>query len=74
MGGKGNRGRQTNAGNVRNIRKVYHLAFTIAMKSCIADLCIFAQGNRRVFVVNDEVVQKKLWSDAEGKDQQHHSA
>jgi hypothetical protein len=38
------------------IRKLYDLAFAITMKSRVADLGAVAQGRRRVFMVDDQVM------------------
>ena len=57
------------------IGKLYDLAFPIAMKPCGIDLvCMLMGGIRQVFMMGDKIMQKKLGSDAEGKDQQHQSA
>ena len=59
---------------IKKIRKFYDLIFTIAMKSCLADLGILARDNRLVLMMDKQVMQNKLWSDTEGKYQQHDSA
>jgi hypothetical protein len=59
---------------IKKIGKLYDLVFTIAMKSCLADLGVLACDNGLVLMMDKQVMQNKLWSDAEGKYQQHDSA
>jgi hypothetical protein len=56
------------------IRKFYDLVFAITMKSCLADLGVIARRDRRVFMVDNQVMQKDLGSATESKYQQHQSA
>jgi hypothetical protein len=65
------RDNQMSANNLDNIRKLYHQIFTITMKSGFADLGVFARGNGRVFMMDNQAMQNDLGRNAEGKDQQH---
>ena len=66
---------QVNVNDMVKIGKLYDLVFTITVESCFADLGIcFTRGNGLVFMMDDQTMQNNLRRDAEGKDQQHHSA
>ena len=62
------------ASGIKKIRKLYDLIFTITMKSCLADLGVLARENGLILMMDKQVVQNKLWSNTEGKYQQHDSA
>jgi hypothetical protein len=61
-------------GGIKKIRKFYDLVFTVTMKSCFADLGVLARENGLILMMDKQVVQNKLWSNTEGKYQQHDSA
>ena len=54
--------------------QLHDLVLAITAKSCLADLSVFARGNGGVLVMHDQIVQKELGRNAEGKDQQHYPA
>lgn len=66
---------QMKVNEMGNIRKLYHLAFTITMKSCPGELAGRFRGRiGQVLMMDNQVMKNELGSNAEGKYQQHQSA
>lgn len=58
---------QVKAGNLVKVGNHHNLTFTIAMKSGLAELGIFARRDGCIPMMDNQIMQKKLGCDAEGK-------